>query len=251
MTQFCQTKSMGFKCLIVVILSSFMVIGCADIEDPLTPEDVDRMIAEALDEADIEQTAINAVYSLPEQIARRAVQSTVYLSINTSTGTSSGSGFFIARDKVATNYHVVKNAINGKLSPAFDHDWYTIVETVAIDEAHDLAIVRVDDVSIPRLILGDSDPVWDGTIVYVIGNPLNQKGTFSSGIVSAVRPMKSNSNDNAFQITAPISPGSSGGPVLDRSGKVIGIIYSQITKGQNLNFAIPVNYLKTLLATIR
>ena len=68
------------------------LLGCADTEDPLSAEEVDQMIADALAEADIEGMAISAVYELPEQIARLTVKSTVYLSINTRNGTSSGSG---------------------------------------------------------------------------------------------------------------------------------------------------------------
>ena len=126
---------------------------------------------------------------------------------------------------------------------------YAIEKIVAHSKNHDLAIVKVKGVKIiginvPALPLGDSDAVQIGDKVYVAGNPEGLEGTFSDGIISAIR---GNSTDKIFQMTAPISPGSSGGPVLNDSGKVIGISVGGMEHGQNLNFAIPVNYLKPLV----
>ena len=87
-----------------------------------------------------------------------------------------------------------------------------------------------------------------GDEVYAIGNPQGLEGTFSQGIVSSIRQIGS---DTLFQITAPISPGSSGGPVLNAQGKVIGIAVATFSGGQNLNFAIPASYLTLLLQNIR
>ncbi len=76
-----------------------------------------------------------------------------------------------------------------------------------------------------------------------IGNPAGLEGTVSKGIISGIRKA---GEMKLIQITAPISPGSSGGPVFNLSGKVIGIATAYLDLGQNLNFAMPVNYLKTL-----
>lgn len=84
-----------------------------------------------------------------------------------------------------------------------------------------------------------------GDEVYAVGNPLGLEGTFSRGIVSGIRQIGS---ETLFQITAPISPGSSGGPILDTRGKVIGVAMATFKGGQSLNFAIPVAYLKSLLS---
>jgi len=77
-----------------------------------------------------------------------------------------------------------------------------------------------------------------------VGNPQGLEGTFSQGIVSSIREVGS---DKLLQITAPISPGSSEGPVLNAKGEVIGVSVATFRGGQNLNFAIPSNYLKALL----
>jgi hypothetical protein len=93
--------------------------------------------------------------------------------------------------------------------------------------------------------LGNSDAVEVGDPVYAVGNPQGLEGTFSQGIVSSIRQVGS---DKLLQITAPISPGSSGGPVLNLRGEVVGVSVATFSGGQNLNFAIPSNYLKALLS---
>jgi hypothetical protein len=84
-----------------------------------------------------------------------------------------------------------------------------------------------------------------GSEVYAIGNPEGLEGTFSEGIVSGVRNFE---DDAILQVTAPISSGSSGGPVLNSRGKVIGIATATFAKGQNLNFAVPAKYVMNLTA---
>ncbi|MFZ2330573.1 MAG: S1C family serine protease, partial [Atribacterota bacterium] len=121
---------------------------------------------------------------------------------------------------------------------------YNIDGYTAIDLNHDLIILRVPGIISSNLPLGNSDSVQVGETVYVAGNPQGLEGTFSHGIVSGIRLV---GNDKLLQITAPISPGSSGGPVLNNRGEVIGISFASFSDGQNLNFAIPSNYLKPLI----
>ena len=100
-----------------------------------------------------------------------------------------------------------------------------------------------------RFLFGDSDTVEIGDTVYVAGNPKGFfEGTFSDGIISAVR---GNSTSKRLQMTAPVSSGSSGGPVFNSIGEVIGVSFATFRGGQNLNFAIPSNYLKELLTQLR
>ncbi len=94
-----------------------------------------------------------------------------------------------------------------------------------------------------KSILGDEAIPEIGERIYAIGNPKGLSGTFSEGIVSGVRNLQLSQE---LQITAPISPGSSGGPVLNSRGQVIGVAYASYSEGQNLNFAIPIKYLLTL-----
>jgi hypothetical protein len=115
---------------------------------------------------------------------------------------------------------------------------------VGLDFTNDLVLLTVKDAGSPSLSLADSQKMAVGDEVFVAGNPQGLEGTFSQGIVSGLRDVESGT---LLQITAPISPGSSGGPVLNSEGNVIGISVATFTSGQNLNFAIPANYLASLL----
>ena len=186
----------------------------------------------------------------PQEIAQTALGSTVLLVIKDTTGRSSlGSGFVVRDGQIATNYHVIEGISRGSARLVGETTDYPIEAVLAVDEERDLAIVKVTGIDVPPLPLGDSDAVQVGNIVYVAGNPQGLEGTFSDGIISAIRPEGNNLvRGKVLQMTAPISPGSSGGPVLNDSGEVIGVSVGQYEGGQNLNLAIPVNYLKALLA---
>ena len=185
----------------------------------------------------------------PQQIAKKALNSTVLIVMENANGqpVSSGSGFFVGSGMITTNLHVVEGVFNGYVKRVGTDNKHRIEGIIAMDSRQDLVILKVSDVGAPALSLGKSDKVQVGESVYVAGNPIGfLEGTFSDGIVSGVREF--NINSQRIQITAPISKGSSGGPVLNSKGKVIGIAVSTITAGQNLNFAIPSNYLKELLS---
>ncbi len=104
---------------------------------------------------------------------------------------------------------------------------------VSYSEAYDVAELQFLTTDAPYLTLVPSSGAVEGQRVLVIGNPVGLEGTVSDGIISAFRD-----NRSMIQITAPMSPGSSGSPVLDEAGKVIGIVKQMLKEGQNLNFAI-------------
>jgi len=181
-------------------------------------------------------------------IARVAFKSVVLLEMNDSNGQplSLGSGFFISSGIIATNAHVIEGASSGTAKLVGDTHTLQILGTVAVDRNADLALLKVDS-SAPSLVLGSSTSPAVGDNVYVVGNPLGLEGTFSAGIISGVRQIE---EDSILQMTAPISPGSSGGPVMDNSGVVIGVAEATFSNGQNLNFAVPTLYLSKLLASV-
>jgi len=180
-------------------------------------------------------------------IAGVAFKSVVLLEMKDSNGQplSLGSGFFIANGIIATNAHVIEGASSGTAKLVEDTHTLQILGTVAVDRHADLALLKVNS-SARSLVLGPSTGPSVGDKVYVVGNPLGLEGTFSEGIISGVRKLDA---DSVLQMTAPISPGSSGGPVMDSSGAVIGIAVATYQNGQNLNLAVPVSYLSTLLAS--
>ena len=183
-----------------------------------------------------------------EHIAEKALAATVYLEMQDSTGEtlSIGSGFFVRQNLIVTNYHVIEGAASGTAKLVGKHTKYTIEGITATEKFNDLAILKVSASGIkPLPLVANSDRVKIGAQVYVAGNPKGLEGTFSDGIISSKRGGYANQR---LQMTAPISPGSSGGPVLNTRGEVIGVSFMTIEGGQNLNFAIPSNYIKTLLS---
>jgi len=149
-----------------------------------------------------------------------------------------GSGFFINQNgDIITNRHVLQGANRAEIKTA-EGKIHPITRIVAEDKEGDLLRVSVN---IPQKLvhtiqLSHSIPEV-GEQVIVIGDPLGLEQTVSDGIVSAVRDIPE--FGKIIQITAPISPGSSGSPVVNMKGEVIGVATFQVIKGQNLNFAIP------------
>ena len=190
-----------------------------------------------------------ATAQTPQQIAQKTFRSTVLLVMEDANGQplSLGSGFFVGSGQIATNLHVVEGAARGYAKLVGKETKFNIEGYTAIDEKRDLIILEVEFYGAEIISLGNSDFAQVGETVYAVGNPRGLEGTFSQGIISSIRPVGS---DKLIQITAPLSPGSSGGPVLNRRGEVIGVSVLTIRDGQNLNFAIPSNYLKILLTKV-
>jgi Trypsin-like peptidase domain len=153
-----------------------------------------------------------------------------------------GTGFFTTGNEIVTNNHVVSDAPYILITDLTGRK-VTLNGTVASDANTDLAVLSVETTTHPHLQLCRS-PGVEGQSILVIGNPEGLQGTVTTGIISAIR-----SSESLLQISAPISPGSSGSPVLDGdSGDVIGVVVSFYKEGQNLNFAIPSRQITELLA---
>ena len=185
------------------------------------------------------------------EIARDAVKAAVLLVVSDKTGREirQGSGFVASNDgKIVTNYHVIEGADSALVK--FSNGAFYLVEGVlAVDPAMDIAILKAAGKDLPWLPFGNSSSVQVGEHVVAVGSPLAIEGSVSDGIISAVREITfRQGNLTALQTTAPISPGSSGGALLNMKGEVIGVTTAQLTGGQNLNFAIPVNYVLPLLS---
>ncbi len=189
--------------------------------------------------------AVAATAQTPQQIAKKAMDATVLLVMEDADGGALGfgSGFIVGKGLVATNLHVVEDTAKGYVKRLGQETKYNIEGITATDDDNDLAILMVS-LDVPALSLGDSDAVQVGEAVYAVGNPRGLDGTFSQGVISRIWEFNT---FKRLQFTAPISPGSSGGPVLNEAGEVIGISVAIFRGGQNLNFAIPSNYLKALI----
>lgn len=182
------------------------------------------------------------------EIARAVFPSVVLVTMQDAKGqpVALGSGFFVAKDTIATNLHVIDGAAAGYAKVIGLPTKLTIEGVVSVDVLHDLALLKLSGSSAPPLQIANRVSISTGDPVFAIGNPRGLEGTFSQGIISSVRQIGA---DRILQITAPISPGSSGGPVVDETGTVVGVAVASIANAQNLNFAIPSDYLSALQKT--
>lgn len=182
-----------------------------------------------------------------EEIAKKALDAAVLLVMVDANGevSSGGSGFFVQPNRIATNFHVIDGSAGGTVRLVGQEKVYPVERIFAVDKKHDLAILQVLAPGVKPLPIGDSEFVEVGDQIYVLGNPLGVlEGTFSDGIISAIREVD---GVEFFQVTAPISEGNSGGAVLNAKGEVIGVSQGVVPAGQDLNFAIPSIYLKRLV----
>jgi len=183
----------------------------------------------------------------PREIAQQTLPSTVLLVMRNSNTeeAKSGSGFFIAEDIVATNFHVAKETTEGYAKIYGQDKLYEILGVVGTDEKNDLALLKIKGIKGKALKLNTDDSIAIGDEVFAVGNPKGLEGTFSQGIISSIRKT---GKFNLLQITASISAGSSGGAVLNDNGEVIGVAVGAIESAQSLNFAIPVSLLRSLIS---
>ncbi|MBF0479983.1 MAG: tetratricopeptide repeat protein [Candidatus Omnitrophica bacterium] len=184
-----------------------------------------------------------------KDIFARVSQSVVFISVNG--GKSLGSGFIISPDGViVTAVHVLANSTDVKVRLK-DGMELPVKWVLYQDNRKDLAVIKIDAQNLPALPLGNKNSMSIGDKVYCIGNPLGLDYSLSDGLVSGFRNLEGVSY---VQFTAPISPGNSGGPVVNASGEVIGIAEMVLTGqekiAQNLNLAAAVNELPPDVASL-
>ena len=191
----------------------------------------------------------------PQEIAK-IKGSTVLLHIKDAQGNRwTGSGFVVGPDLIATNYHVIEKMSSGAARLGGKEKWYNVGPRLAVDRERDLAVVKVKGIDALPLPLGDSDTVEDGEAIYVVGNPMGGLPfTLTKGIISAIETEDIIVEDDKllrgkkFQTDASMAPGSSGGPMLNVRGEVIGISVAAALYGLlDFNLAVAVNHLKPLL----
>src|ERR1041385_5015959 len=193
---------------------------------------------------------IRASQDLLPDLVRRIKPSAVAIETYDAHGEklSRGSGFFVDSDRIVTNRHVIEGAYRAEVHSSTG-TVYPVKGVLAVDAEGDIALLKIDvppTNQIRPLPLDKTSP-QEGESVVVIGNPLGLEGSVTNGIVSAVRDIPT--FGRIIQITAPISSGSSGSPVVNMQGQVIGIATLQITGGQSVNFAIPSERISQLQST--
>jgi len=159
-----------------------------------------------------------------------------------------GTGFIVSTDGlIITNYHVIEGVYPAIVKLA-NGDTYDRIDVVEWDARKDLAVIKIPGFNLTAVELGNSDSTQVGEKVVVIGNPKGLEHSITDGLLSASRDLEGH---KVFQISAPISHGSSGSPVFNSKGEVIGVAFALIEDGQNLNFCIPINYARGLLGSNR
>ncbi|MCW3097951.1 MAG: hypothetical protein JWL77_3569 [Chthonomonadaceae bacterium] len=155
-----------------------------------------------------------------------------------------GSGFYIKPHLLATNLHILRNAKSLRIADATTHKTQTVRGVQAVSVEQDLAILQIEETGTPLALA--TTPFETGDTVYALGNPIGTETALSAGIVSGLRKFGKTA---MVQITVPISPGSSGGPVVNIHGEVIGVSTSYLVEGQSLNFAVDERDLARLMAS--
>lgn len=157
---------------------------------------------------------------------------------------SQGSGVVVGKNKIITNLHVIHNAAKVEVIDPSGAT-YTCSGTLAQDPGRDLALLKCE-IPLAPVELGDSDAVAVGDPVVAIGSPRGLQGTVSNGIISGLREF---GGVSYVQTSAPTSKGSSGGGLFAMDASLVGITTLIYEDSQNLNLAVPVNYVKDLMST--
>ena len=175
-------------------------------------------------------------------------EATVKIEIFDKTGTKlgTGSGFIIdSSGIIVTNNHVMRDAISAVVT-LNNGDTYKDIKIRDFDEIKDIAIIKISGFDLPSVKLGNSKNLKGGEKVIVCGSSLGKFfNSLSEGIISSIR--QSQKGYRYIQMSAPISHGNSGGPVFLENGEVVGMATASRGDGQNLNFAIPINYIIGML----
>lgn len=237
------------KQLIIYSLIFFLILQSCENENGWYGEglksDVDLNQTTTEDSPKIEaNTNDGSLNNLPELLLNTSVSITNFKN-NKKIGT--GSGAFISSNKVVTNYHVIKTGNRIELIRNSDQKKFEgTVEKV--DRTHDICIIQIENETVEKFLKIKRERPSIGTEIMVAGSPLGLNGTITKGNISRIARKKPYEFE-MLQISAPISPGSSGGPVINMSGELVGIsVGSLVGKGiQNINFAVPSKYIIHLL----
>lgn len=171
-----------------------------------------------------------------------------------SEGFSLGSGFILNREGyILTNAHVISNSVNIRVVLSEGRKEYP-AKIIGIDRLTDTALIKIEPDFIPTVLpLGDSDKLQMGEMVLAMGNPLGFRHSVTSGLISAKERLTPTAGDrytNFLQTDSAINPGSSGGPLVNLYGEVVGINTAIIEKAQLIGFAIPINIVKDIMGML-
>ena len=181
----------------------------------------------------------NALFGESNKFIENAIQSVV--TVKTDKGM--GSGFVVSQDGyIVTCAHVFENADRNSVTGTLKDSAFP-AQVADFDEDLDVALVRIDMYHIPSLVLGNSDIAGETEDVFAIGSPQGLEKSVTKGIISNKERKLKDSSVKYFQTDVVINPGSSGGPLLNEKGQVIGINVAIDAETGDYGFSLPVNYI--------
>jgi S1-C subfamily serine protease len=241
--------------VVAVVVGILLAVGVIDTGDDAAPA---RQPALSVPDQPNNTTLQSVVGKTVHQIYEQDGAGVAFIQSRSAAGAATGSGFVLDKQgNVLTNAHVVEGA--EQVQVAFDSSGNNLIdaEVVGRDPSTDLAVIKVDPskAKLQPLTLGDSDKVLVGDPVVAIGNPFGYSRTVTTGIISAKQRRIDAPNgfqiDNVLQTDAAINPGNSGGPLIDATGRVVGINSQIATAGVagsvGIGFAVPVNTAKQVV----
>lgn len=218
--------------LLVVLIAFLMMVGCTNTNGGSNKES-EQKDSTIVEEPEPKVLSAESIYN--NTISKVAM----IISYKDGIPYSQGSGFFIDKNTLVTNYHCVEGADKIDFKVTDNDEIYKGAIVVKASDEYDLAIIQTRQ-DFPFVRIDSLGKEKIGSKIYAIGNPRGLEGTLSDGILSGKRD---DDGIEYLQITAPISPGNSGGPVLNEKGDVIGVATFTFRNSQNLNFAMPIKYI--------
>jgi len=191
-------------------------------------------------------SSVEATLTIPQIVEKYGKAVVLIATAKKDSGTIGlGSGFIVDPNGIIlTNYHIIEGAYPA-LIKSINGDIYDDIYIIETDKKRDIAVLKIKGWNLPFVQLGNSDSIKVGERIVAIGNPEGLENTVTDGLISGIRD--TGEGYKLHQISAPISAGSSGSPVFNMKGEVIGVATSSIIEGQNLNFSVPINYAKGLI----
>jgi serine protease Do len=193
----------------------------------------------------------STAHQTPRKLTAREIVDTSspgVVEVEAGDGERVGTGFIVDKSGlIATNLHVIEGESQITVKLYKEPAALPVVSIAGVDRAHDLALMWIKAPhALHAVKLGDSNIMSAGDKIYTIGNPLGEFSySITDGLVSQVREVSSDLT--ILQISAPISQGSSGGPLFNQFGEVVGVTTMIVTQGQNINLAMPANYLSPMM----
>ncbi len=185
----------------------------------------------------------------PSEISKLVSPAIVYIETFDEAGDLIGTGSGInvnSTGKIFTNYHVIEGASAVKVK-FISNQVYNVTSVLGYDVDRDIAVLKITGTNLPVASFGNSSLLENGEEILTIGSPIGLENTISNGLVS--NRSRILDGQSYLQISAPISPGSSGGALVNLYGEIVGITSAQFISGQNINLAIPINEVKKFLTS--